>query len=102
MVTHTAPTVTALQAQAVANLFLSDHLPDRFTADHASLNPSDDAWHVPVILAYPVVGAVGQVGEILISAAALEVISYTPFEAMQQAAEKLYTAHRDAIEAAFS
>jgi hypothetical protein len=102
MAMHTAPAVTALQAQAVANLFLSDHLPDRFTADQALLNPSGNAWHVPVILAYPIIGSVGQVGEVLISAAAPEVISYTPFTAMRQAAEGLYATHRDAIEAAFS
>jgi hypothetical protein len=102
MATHTAPAVTALQAQAVANLFLSDHLPDRFTADQALLNPSGDVWHVPVILAYPIIGAVGQVGEILISATVPEVISSTPFAAMQQAAEGLYATHRDTIDAAFS
>jgi hypothetical protein len=28
MATYSAPQVTALQAQATANLFLSDHLPD--------------------------------------------------------------------------
>jgi len=33
MAAKTIPHITALQAQAVANGFLSDHLPDRFTAD---------------------------------------------------------------------
>ncbi len=40
MLTHITPHITALQAQATANLFLSDHLPDRFTADQARFNPA--------------------------------------------------------------
>jgi hypothetical protein len=42
-------TVTELQAQSATNLFLSDHLPDRFTADQPVLNSTRDTWHVPVI-----------------------------------------------------
>jgi len=61
------PQVTALQAQAAANLFLSDHLGDRFTADQAKISATDDVWEVPVILTYPLIGSVGQVGEILVS-----------------------------------
>ena len=32
MATNLVATITALEAQAAANLFLSDHLPDRFLA----------------------------------------------------------------------
>jgi hypothetical protein len=102
MATHTAPRATALQAQAAANLFLHDHLPDRFTADQPCFRPTDNVWYVPVILVYPRVGFIGQVGAILISAAAETVVSYTPLEEMKHAAQELYTTHRDAIEAAFS
>lgn len=49
----TVPQVTAQQAQAAANHFLSNHLPDRFTADQAQLTATGDVWQVPVILAYP-------------------------------------------------
>jgi hypothetical protein len=101
MTTHTAPYITALQAQAIANLFLSDHLPDRFTADQAQFDPHDACWHVPVILAYPGVGALGTVGEILIAAHTETMIAHTPFEEMRQRAQCLYDAHRDAIDAAF-
>ena len=99
MATTTAPTITALQAQAAANLFLSDHLPDRFMAGMPSLNPAAQVWCVPVLLAYPIIGPVGQTGEILVSVTAAEVVSYTPIEEMQVAARALYDQHRDAIEA---
>jgi hypothetical protein len=66
----TIPRVSAQQAQAAANHFLSDHLSDRFTADQAQLRKTGDSWQVPVILAYPVIGSVGQVGEIWVSVTA--------------------------------
>src|SRR5918912_1449689 len=102
MATKTAPPqVTALQAQAAANLFLSDRLPDRFTADQPQLNPNGDLWRVPVILSYPFVGALGEVGEILISADSEAVVSHTTLEEMRDEARRLYEAHRDEVEAAF-
>jgi hypothetical protein len=101
MALYSAPKVTALQAQATANLFLSDHLPDRFTADQPQLNALDHVWHVPVVLAYPGVGVVGCVGEICITTLSETVVSHTPLAAMKQAAQALYDVHRDAIEAAF-
>lgn len=101
MAIHSAPKVTALQAQATANLFLSDHLPDRFTADQPQLNTIDNVWDVPIVLAYPGVGAIGCVGNICISSLADIVVSHTPVAVMQQAAQSLYDAHRNAIEAAF-
>lgn len=101
MATHPVPQVTALQAQAAANLFLSDHLPDRFTAAQPQLDVVDEVWHVPVVLAYPGVGAVGCVGDICISMLITTVVSYTPLVEMRQVAQALFDAHRDAIEAAF-
>ena len=101
MAIYFAPKVTALQAQATANLFLSDHLPDRFTAAQPQLNAVDNVWCVPVILAYPGVGAVGCVGEICINTFEETIVSHTPLAEMKQAAQALYDAHRDAIEAAF-
>ncbi len=53
MTIHTAPRLTAMQAQAAANLFLNDHLPDRFTADQPQLKAAINVWQVPVILVYP-------------------------------------------------
>jgi hypothetical protein len=95
----TAPTTTALQAQAEANLFLSDHLPDRFMAGQPSFDAAANVWRVPVMLAYAIIGPVGQTGEILVSGDSEEIVSYTPLEEMKAAARTLYEQHRDAIEA---
>ena len=100
MATTIATTITALQAQAKANLFLSDHLPDRFMAGSPSLNLAGQVWRVPVLLAYPIIGPVGQTGEILVNVTAAEVVSYTAIEEMKVAARALYEQHRNAIEAA--
>ncbi len=97
--TTITPTITALQAQAEANLFLSDHLPDRFMAGPPRLNLAAQVWCVPVLLAYPIIGPVGQTGEILVSVTAAEVVSSTPIEEMKVAAHALYAQHRNAIEA---
>ena len=99
MATTIAPTITALQAQAAANLFLSNHLPDRFMAGPPSLDQPAQVWRVPVLLAYPIIGPVGQTGEILVSVTAEEVVSSTPIEEMKVAARTLYEQHRNAIEA---
>lgn len=98
MTTHTAPVITALQAQATANLLLSDHLPDRFTADQARFDPQAACWHVPVILTYPGIGVLGTVGDIQVAAQAETVIAHTPFEVMWHTARSLYDTHRDAID----
>jgi hypothetical protein len=39
-----------------ANLFLSDHLPDRFLASSPTLDFAANVWRVPVWLAYPFIG----------------------------------------------
>jgi hypothetical protein len=101
MAIHMAPQVTALQAQAAANLFLNDHLPDRFTADQPRLDAADQVWHVPVMLAYPGVGALGCVGNVQIAATEAKVLAHTPLADMKQTAQNLYDTHRHAIEAAF-
>jgi hypothetical protein len=95
----TASMITALEAQAEANLFLSDHLPDRFMAGDPSLDEEAGIWRAPVLLAYAIIGPVGQTGEILVSAASGEVVSYTPLDEMKAAARALYARHREAIEA---
>ena len=101
MIATPIPTITALEAQAAANLFLSDHLPDRFCADDPHLDQAANVWRVPVLLAYPIIGPVGQTGEILVSATSEEIISHTPLSEMRAAAQTLIELHRDAIEAAF-
>lgn len=101
MATNLVTTITALEAQGAANLFLNDHLPDRFCADDPRLDDSVQVWRIPVVLAYPFLGPVGQTGEILVSATSGEVLSSTPLEEMKATAQTLITRHRDAIEAAF-
>ena len=101
MATITAPTITAYQAQAEAGGFLTDHLPDRFCAGRPQFDHEARVWRVPVLLSYAAIGPVGQVGEIIVSAATEEVLSFTPLEEMKAAALSLYEEHRDAIEAAF-
>ncbi len=91
--------VTALQAQALINDFISNSLPDRFTADRAEL--TDNQWRVPVILAYPRIGFVGEVGEVFVNTDNGSIVSHTPLEQMKQKGMELYMANRDAIEAAF-
>jgi hypothetical protein len=99
MTTNTAPTITSLQAQGAASTFLSDHLPDRFTAGHPVFDPQSNVWRVPVLLTYAVIGVVGQVGEVIVSADSEEIISSTPVKDMKAAAQALYEKHRDEIEA---
>jgi hypothetical protein len=84
----TAPQTTAQQAQAAANLFLSNHLPDRFTADQAQLSETAKAWEVPVILAYPGLGSLGRGGAICVSTTSEAILSFTPFDEIKQAGQR--------------
>lgn len=102
MAIKTAPTVTALEAQGAANLFLSERLGDRFLAVRPQLDDGGDVWRVPVVLTYAVVGPLGEVGEILVSAGTDEVVSHTPVEEMKERARALYNQHREQIEAPLS
>lgn len=96
MGTNVYATITALEAQAAASLFLSDHLPDRFLASSPKLDDAAHVWRVPILLAYPFIGPVGQTGEILVNESSEEIISYTPLEEMKAAARRLYEENRDA------
>lgn len=93
--------ITALEAQAAASLFLSENLGDRFLASSPKLDGAANVWRVPILLAYPFIGPVGQTGEILVNATSGEIVSYTPFEEIKSVARKLYDQNRGAIEAAF-
>ena len=99
MVTNTVPRITALEAEAAASLFLSDHLPDRITAGDPQLDSQAGVWHVPVLLAYPVIGSVGEVGQITVSGQTEEILSHTPVDEMLARARALYDQYRDQIEA---
>lgn len=99
MATKTFPTLTALEAQGAVNLLLSDHLPDRFMGTHPRFDAPACVWRVSVVLAYPVLGPLGEVGEVVVSAASEEIISHTSFDEMLSKARQLYERHREAIEA---
>lgn len=99
METITASSVTALEAQATASSFLIDRLPDRISASTPILDGPAKIWHVPVILAYPLLGVLGRVGEVLVDANNARVVSFTPIDKMLAAATDLAEQHRDVIEA---
>jgi hypothetical protein len=99
MVMIAVPSVTAMQAQAEASLFLSDRLPDRISASSPTLDEDGQVWRVPVVLAYPQIGVIGRLGEIIVSISRPEVLSHTPVEEMLKTARVLAEQHRDAIEA---
>ncbi|MEK6288188.1 MAG: hypothetical protein AABO57_20910 [Acidobacteriota bacterium] len=80
---------------------MSDHLPDRFLASSPALDAAANVWRVLVLLACPIIGPVGQTGEILVSATSEEIVSYSPLEEMKTAARSLHENNRDAIEAPF-
>src|SRR5205809_1804858 len=82
MVTNVVATITALEAQAAASLFLSDNLGDRFLASSPKRDVEAKLWRVPVLLAYPIIGPVGQTGEILVNETSEKIISYTPLDEM--------------------
>lgn len=88
-----------MEAQAKASLFLSDHLPDRILASAPSLDEAAHVWRVPVILAYPHLGVLGTVGEVVVSTTIAEVISSTAIAEMLVAARALAEVHQDDIEA---
>jgi hypothetical protein len=101
MIAQVVPVISALEAQAAANLFLSDHLPDRYCASDPRYDQTALAWRVPVLMAYRHVGTLGQVGEILVNAQTKEVLAHTPWAEMRESGRRLYEQNREAIEAAF-
>jgi hypothetical protein len=98
MATKSIPNITALEAQGAANLFLSEHLGDRFLAVRPQL-AEGGAWRVPVVLTYSIIGPVGEVGEIVVSAGSEEIVSHTPIEEMKERARTLHEQHRERLEA---
>ncbi|HSO75157.1 MAG TPA: hypothetical protein VLU47_09985 [Blastocatellia bacterium] len=97
MSTIAVPTITAMEAQAIAFQFLNDRLPDRVIPDTPRLDVVGQVWRVPVVLSYPNLGVLGTVGEIIVSASASEVISSTPVEDIRSAALALAETHREAL-----
>lgn len=96
------PQLSALEAQIAANGFLLDNLPDRYLAVEPKLDTAAQAWRVKVVLTYPFIGSVGEVGEILVSAFSEKILSHTPIVEVRERGRQLYEQHREAIQTAFS
>ena len=62
------------------------------------LDEGGDVWRVPVVLTYVVVGPVGEVGEVTVSASTEEIVSHTPNGEMKERARAFYEPPRDEIE----
>lgn len=87
-----------------ANGFILEHLPDRFCAGFPRLLsfPARLIWATPILLSYPEIGPVGEVGFIAVDAEMGSVVGWTPFSEIYKAAEKIYSEKKGQIEAAFS
>jgi hypothetical protein len=94
-------TVSVVMAQSVVNGWLLTVLPDRFVAGESRLIAGGDIWCVSVGIAYPRIGIVGEVGEVLVSAFSGGIISATRPEQMKVAGLKCYAEQESAIQAYF-
>src|SRR5215475_5663191 len=92
---------TAFEAEAIAGGYLLDYLPDRFSTGAPRFDKAAGVWRIPVILAYPRIGSVGEVGELTVGDSTKEVMSHTPFEEMTTRAFAIYEQRCEEIEAAF-
>ena len=92
------------QMIAVANRFILANLPDRFSAGlpKSMAFPTRRLWIVPVILTYPHVGVVGEVGMVAVDAEQEIVVGWTPFNEVENLARQLYQESKHEIEIAFS
>lgn len=88
-------------AIAVVNEWILNVLPDRFTALNARRIAAGDIWCVAVGLAYPRIGVVGQVGEVLVSTFSGGIISATRPDEMKAAGLKCYAEREYEIKSAF-
>ncbi|MEA3338826.1 MAG: hypothetical protein U9R15_02565 [Chloroflexota bacterium] len=100
-------TLNARQAMTTANQFIVEHLPDRFSAGLPKLMTWKEPqlrsfWLVPVLLTYPEIGVVGEVGVIAVDKDRPAVVGQTPTEEMETWARQIYEENRDEIEFAFS
>jgi hypothetical protein len=92
---------SAFEAEAIAGGYLLDYLPDRFSTGAPRFDRAAGVWRIPVILAYPRIGPVGEVGELDVDDSTKEVASHTPFEEMTTRAFAIYEQRCEEIEAAF-
>lgn len=101
MAANLNPKLTAFEAEAAANAFLLDNLPDHYLALEPRFEPARQVWRVSVVLTYPYIGSIGEVGEVCVSAFSEQIISFTPLNEIRIRGRQLYEQHHAAIEAAF-
>jgi len=88
-------------AETVVNDWLLKVLPDRFVALKPHLIAGGDIWSVSVGVAYPEIGVIGEVGEVLVSTFSRGILSATQPEVMKSVGMGLYQERKDEIQAAF-
>ena len=95
--------IDAETAKRLTNRFLLENLPDRFCAGTPRFLqfPLRSVWIVPVVLAYPRIGPVGQAGIAAVDTETGSVVGWTPLDEMKKAAEAIYERKKADIEAAF-
>lgn len=91
-------------ALKIANKFILERMRDRFSAGPPKrvIFPTRCVWIVPVVLTYPKVGMVGDVGEIAVDAETGGIVGWTPVEEMESIAKSIYKDKKSEIEIAFS
>jgi hypothetical protein len=95
-------TDTEIEVMATVGGFLNDHLPDRFCAGRPQFDQNALVWKTPILISYPTLGPLGQVGKITVSADAGKIVSFTPLEEMKTAAQAIIEQHREEIESPLS
>jgi len=90
-------------AKTAANQFIFEHLPDRFCAGQPRLVvfPIRTVWSISIVLAYPKLGTIGEVGAVIVDAETGTIAGWTPFEEVRAAAKELYETRKEEIEAPF-
>jgi hypothetical protein len=98
---HGSVPISATAVRTIVNDWILRVLPDRFTALEAKAIAGGDIWCVGVGLAYPQIGVIGTVGEVLVSAFSGGIISATPPDVMKTVGMQCYAAHENEIKSAF-
>jgi len=90
-------------AKVTANHFILENLPDRYCAGDPNLVefPIRTVWSVPIMLGYPRLGVIGQVGTIIIDSEMGTVAGWTPLKEVKNAAGEIYEKRKTEIEAPF-
>ena len=64
--------------------------------------PTRSIWTVPIVLSYPKIGVLGEVGFVGVDGESGVVVGWTPVEEVEEVAEQMYKEKEDEIKALFS